>query len=104
MINTSPKDLAFAGHKIHYAWVMVAVASCLRLAGSAVRTSFSILVPRLVETFGWSVGAVGGILAVQWIFSGIFSPLAGSLGDRYGVRRTMTAGSLLFTAYKCIKF
>ncbi|PKB63497.1 MAG: hypothetical protein BZY80_06955 [SAR202 cluster bacterium Io17-Chloro-G2] len=98
MIITSAKDLAIAGHKIHYAWVMVAVASALRLSGSAVRTSFSILVPRLVETFGWSIGAVGGILAVQWIFSGLFSPLAGSLGDRYGIRRTMTAGALLFTA------
>ena len=96
MINPSPKDLAIAGHKVHYAWVIVALASALRLSGSAVRTSFSILVPRLVETFGWSIGAVGGILAVQWISSGLFSPLAGSLGDRYGVRRTMTAGALLF--------
>jgi len=96
VINLSPKDLAVAGHKIHYAWVMVTLAAALRLSGSAVRTSFSILVPRLVETFGWSIGAVGGILAVQWIASGLFSPLTGSLGDRYGIRRTMTFGALLF--------
>ncbi|MCH8107138.1 MAG: MFS transporter [Chloroflexi bacterium] len=98
IINLDPPSFSIAGRKIHYAWAMVVVAAGLRLSGSAVRTSFSVLVPRLVETFGWSVGRVGGILAVQWIFGGLFSPLAGWLGDRYGYRRTMTAGALVFIA------
>ena len=98
LVNLNPARFSIAGRPMHYAWAMVAVAAGLRLSGSAVRTSFSILVPRLVETFGWSVGAVGGILAVQWIFGGLFSPLAGWLGDRYGYRRTMTVGALLFMA------
>ena len=98
LVDLNPNRFSVAGRQIHYAWAMVAVASALRLSGSAVRTSFSILVPRLVETFGWSVGAVGGILAVQWISSGLFGPLVGWLGDRYGVRRTMTFGALLFMA------
>ena len=98
MINPSSKEMVIAGHQVHYAWVIVTLAAALRLSGSAVRTSFSILVPRLVETFSWSVGQVGGILAVQWIVSGLFGPLAGWLGDRYGVRRTMTFGALLFMA------
>ncbi len=98
MTNLSPDNLAIAGHRVHYAWVMVVVASTLRLSGSAVRTSFSILVPRFVETFSWSVGQVGGILAIQWIASGLLSPVAGWMGDRYGVRRTMTFGAFLFIA------
>ena len=96
IVNLNPARFSVAGKPIHYAWAMVAVASGLRLSGSAVRTSFSVLVPRLVDTFGWSVGAVGGILAVQWIFGGLFSPLAGWLGDRYGYRRTMAIGAVLF--------
>ena len=96
MISLSPQTLAISGHRIHYAWVIVTVAAGLRLSGSAIRTSFSILVPRLVETFGWSIGAVGGILAVQWVFSGLFGPLAGWLGDRYGIRSTMTLGAFVF--------
>ena len=96
LFNLNPATFSIAGRRIHYAWTMVAVASALRLSGSAVRTSFSILVPRLVDTFGWSIGAVGGILAVQWIFNGLFGPLAGWLGDRYGIRPTMTAGALLY--------
>ena len=98
LLSLNPANFSIAGRHIHYAWAMVAMAAALRLSGSAVRTSFSILLPRLVETIGWSYGAVGGVLAVQWIFSGLFGPLAGWLGDRYGVRRTMTVGAFLFIA------
>ena len=96
LLNLNPTNFSIAGRHIHYAWAIVAVAAALRLSGSAVRTSFSILVPRFVETLGWSYGAVGGTLAVQWIFSGLFGPAAGWLGDRYGIRRTMLLGTLLF--------
>ena len=97
-IILNPSKLAFGSHPIHYAWAMVAVAAAMRLSASAVRTSFSILVPRIVETFGWSFGAVGVALALQWVFSGLFGPPAGWLGDRYGVRRTMMVGALVFIA------
>ena len=40
---------------------------------------------------------IGFGLALQWAFSGIFGPTAGWLGDRYGVRRTMLLGALVFT-------
>ena len=41
---------------------------------------------------------IGFGLALQWAFSGIFGPAAGWLGDRYGIRRTMLLGALVFTA------
>ena len=34
--------------------------------------------------FGWSRSVVGLALSCQWIFSGVFGPPAGWLGDRYG--------------------
>ncbi len=98
-INLSPSNLSIGGRSIHYAWVMIAVAAAMRLSASAVRTSFSVLVPRLVETFGWSYGAVGLGLALQWAFSGLFGPTAGWLGDRYGIRRTMVLGAVLFMTF-----
>ena len=98
-INLSPSDFALGGRQIHYAWVMIAVAAAMRLSASAVRTSFSVLIPRLVETFGWSYGAVGFGLALQWAFSGLFGPAAGWLGDRYGIRRTMVLGALMFMTF-----
>ena len=97
-VNLNPSRLAVGQQTIHYAWAIVVVAAAMRLSASAVRTSFSILVPRFVETFGWSYGAVGIALSLQWMFSGLFGPGAGWLGDRYGIRRTMLFGAVLFTA------
>jgi MFS family permease len=96
-LDLHPDRLAVGNVGIHYGWVIVVVAAGMRLSASAVRSSFSILVPRLVESFGWSHGIIGFSLALQWAFSGIFGPAAGWLGDRYGVRRTMLLGALVFT-------
>ena len=95
-LNLKPSELAVGGHQIHYAWVIVAVAAVIRLFSSSFRSSSSILIPRLVDSFGWSYGAVGLGFAIQWIVSGLFGPPAGWLGDRYGVRWTMRLGALLF--------
>lgn len=95
-LSLKPSNLAVGGHSIHYAWVIVAVASVMRVFSSSFRSSSSILVPRLVESFGWSYGAVGLGFAIQWIVSGMFGPSAGMMGDRYGVRWTMRLGAVLF--------
>jgi MFS family permease len=57
-----------------------------------------LVTPKPEGQFGWSHGAVGLGFAMQWIFSGLFAPPAGWLGDRYGVRRTMFLAALLFIA------
>ena len=82
--------------QFHYAWVIVLIASAMRLTGTAIRISFSVLVPHMVNVFGWSFGAVGLAFSLQWIFSGVFGPMAGWFGDRFGMRRTMLVGILLF--------
>ena len=91
-------NLIIAGKPIHYAWVIVGVAAVMRLFSSSFRSSSSILIPRLVESFGWSYGAVGFGFALQWVVSGMLGPSAGWLGDRYGARVTMTIGAFLFIA------
>ena len=96
VIRLKPSNLAVGGHSIHYAWVIVAVGAVMRLFSSSFRSSSSILIPRLVESFGWSYGAVGLGFAIQWIVSGMFGPPAGMMGDRYGVRWTMRLGAVLF--------
>ena len=95
-INLRPASLAVGNQRIHYAWVIVIVASIMRLSTSAFRSSASILIPRIVETFGWSYGAVGIGFSLQWVVSGLFGPPSGWLGDRFGVRLTMLLGGVLF--------
>jgi len=103
-MSSSPKfsfrlnDLIIAGRPVHYAWVIVAVAAVMRLFSSSFRSSSSILLPRLVDSFGWSYGAVGFGFALQWVVSGMLGPSAGWMGDRYGARWTMTVGAFLFIA------
>lgn len=91
-----PDSIVLAGNNVHYAWIIVAVAAVMRLATSGVRTSSSILLPVIVESFHWSYGAVGIGFSLQWIVSGLFGPTAGWLGDRYGARWTMAIGGVLF--------
>ena len=103
-MTSSPKfsfrvsDLILAGHRVHYAWAIVAIAAVMRLFSSSFRSSSSVLIPRLVESFGWSYGAVGFGFALQWVVSGMLGPSAGWLGDRYGARVAMTIGAVLFIA------
>ncbi len=94
--NLEPSNLVIGGRHVHYAWVIVAVGALMRLFSSSFRSSSSILIPRLVDSFGWSYGAVGLGFAIQWIVSGLFGPPAGWLGDRYGVRWSMRLGAVLF--------
>src|SRR5262245_21845912 len=78
---------------------MLGVAIAMRLVSSVERTASGVLVAYLVDPagdFGWSRSVVGLALSLQWIFSGVFGPPAGWLGDRYGLRRTMAVGAVLF--------
>ena len=87
--------------KIHYAWVIVAIAGAMGFITSAMRFAAAALVPHLsdpVAGFGWSYGAISLAFSLQWIVLGLVSPYVGWLGDRYGVRRLLLLGALLFIA------
>ncbi|MCE2404966.1 MAG: MFS transporter [Dehalococcoidia bacterium] len=99
LFDFSPSSFTLAGRRVHYAWVIVVMAVLLRLTSSAMRMAASVFVPFLADAqrgFGWSYGAIGLAFSLQWVFSGLFGPVAGWLGDRYGIRRTMLLGALLF--------
>ncbi len=99
-IGLSTTGLSVGEHRVHYAWVIVAVASAMWLTSSSIRIAASMLVPYLADSdgFGWSYGAIALAFSIQWLFAGLFGPAAGWLGDRYGVRRTMILGAFLFVA------
>jgi MFS family permease len=92
--------LAFGTRRPHYAWIIVAIASVMGMISSSVRFATSVLVPHLRDPagFGWSYGAIAFAFTLQWLVSGLVSPGVGWLGDRYGVRRTLVLGALLFIA------
>ena len=63
--NLKPSELVIGGRSVHYAWVIVGVGAVMRLFSSSFRSSSSILIPRLVDSFGWSYGQVGLGFAIQ---------------------------------------
>ncbi len=86
-------------NRIHYAWVIVAMAAAMGCITSSVRFAAAALVPHLSDpagAFGWSYGAISLAFSLQWIILGLVSPYVGSLGDRYGVRWLLLFGAVLF--------
>ena len=96
----STSNLVVGGKQVHYAWVIVAVASLMWVLSSSMRFAVVQLVPYLHDSdkFGWSYGAITLAFTVQWILSGALSPVVGWLGDQYGVRRVLVLGAALFAA------
>ena len=97
-VNLQPAELAIGNQRFHYAWVIVGVASVMWMITSSIRFATSMLVPHLQEALGWSIFAIFVAFALQWVVSAFFSPIAGWIGDRYGVRKVMLAGVALFVA------
>jgi MFS family permease len=59
-----------------------------------------VLIPHLQapDGFGWSYGAIALAFSLQWMLTGIAGPVMGWLGDRYGIRRPLVLGTVLFMA------
>ena len=80
----------------HYAWVIVAIIAAMQMVGTTMRMAFGVLVDPLTETFGWSQGEVTLAYGITSVVTALASPWAGSLGDRYGARICMIAGTAMF--------
>ena len=63
--------------RVHYAWVIVAIAAAMGFITSSVRFAAAALVPHLSDPaagFGWSYGAISLAFSLQWIIFGLASP------------------------------
>ena len=57
------------------------------------------MVPPLSDVegdFGWSVFEITAAISVYYLFSAIYAPITGYLGDRFGARRMMLAGIAMY--------
>ena len=84
---------------IHYSWVIVAVLATVQIFGSSVFMIAGIMVPPLTDPeghFRWGIGELSMAIALYYVFSAIFAPITGHLGDRFGARPMMFAGAVLY--------
>ena len=82
--------------KIFYGWILVAVAWLIYGFGiSPGFYSWGFFTPELIGELGFTRGQTGDMFGLfTFMYSGI-GPVAGALIARWGLRATMTAGSLL---------
>ncbi len=92
------EGLIIGDRRVHYAFVIVGVATVMWMTSSSMRFAVAILVPEMETLFGWSIGFITLGFTIQWLLSAALSPVCGWLSDRYGVRRVMWGGGVLFMA------
>jgi MFS family permease len=83
------------GDGILYGWVVLAIAFITLILGFAIRNTFSVFYPTIVEEFGWGRGDTALMFSFTIIIYGIVSPLAGGLMDRFGPRVVLPVGAFI---------
>jgi len=83
------------GQGIFYGWVILAVAFTTVALGYAIRNSFSVFYPAIVEEFGWGRGSTALMFSISFLVYGLASPLAGTLVDRFKPRLVLPLGGFI---------
>jgi MFS family permease len=82
----------------YYGWVIVGVAFVTMALGVTARTSFSLLMPPLIDEFGWDRGLTAGAFSFGFLVSAVLSPIVGRVLDVRGPRVVILTGVLVLTA------
>src|SRR2546430_15436266 len=90
----NPRPVRLPGG-MHYSWVIVGILVVVQVIGSAISQSAGVMVAPLRDPhgdFGWGIGTIGALMAVDFLVGGVFAPVSGGLGARDGGRGLMLAG------------
>src|SRR5271157_3348282 len=76
-------------HRLHYAWVIVAVTFVATVMIAGVRATPTVLIVPLENEFHWSRATISFAIGINLLVYGLVGPFAAAAMDRFGVRRTM---------------
>jgi MFS family permease len=82
----------------YYGWLLVGIAFVTMAVGVTARTAFSLLMPPLIDEFGWERGLAAGAFSFGFLASALASPLVGRMVDRHGPRIVIESGVILLAA------
>ena len=82
----------------YYGWLIVGIAFVTMAIGVTARTAFSLLMPPLIEEFGWHRGLAAGAFSFGFLVSAVLSPIVGRVMDARGPRVVILTGLSLMTA------
>lgn len=78
-----------------YGWIILAVAFIIMAVGYALRNTFSVFYPAIVEEFGWGRGDTAVMFSITICVYGLVAPVAGSLVDRLEPRLVLSVGACI---------
>ena len=81
--------------RISYGWVVLAVGFVIMLLGYAVRNTFTVFYPVLVDDFGWARGSTAIMYSLTMLCYGLVAPVAGGLVDRFNPKFVLSIGGLV---------
>jgi len=88
--------------RLFYGWWMVLVCCIAMAAGPILITgTFSIFVKPLAEEFGWSRGSISLAFSIVAFMIAFFAPVLGILIDRFGPRKVILTGAVVFGGGFC---
>ena len=82
----------------YYGWLIVGIAFVTMAIGVSARTSFSLLMPPLIDEFGWDRGLAAGAFSFGFLVSALLSPVVGRVMDLRGPRVIIMTGVVLLSA------
>src|SRR3954464_6011096 len=80
-----------------YGWMIVGIAFVTMGIGVTARTAFSLLMPPLIDEFGWDRGLAAGAFSFGFLVSAVLSPMVRRVMDAHGPRIVISTGVLLLT-------
>ncbi|MEZ5728456.1 MAG: MFS transporter [Burkholderiaceae bacterium] len=83
------------GLPFYFGWLIVAIAFVTMAVSVSVRTAFSLLLPPLMDEFGWDRGLAAGAFSFGFLVSAVIGPMVGRVMDRYGPRVVIETGVVL---------
>lgn len=81
---------------IHYAWIIIAIAAFMHMAGGSIRQAFGVLIVPLQDQLGWTPAAITLGYALASITGALLAPLTGMATDRFGARPVILFGIVFF--------
>jgi MFS family permease len=81
----------------YYGWLIIGIAFVTMAIAVTARTAFSLLLPPLIDEFGWDRGLVAGAFSFGFLISATLSPIVGRLMDRNGPRLVIGSGVCLMS-------
>ena len=82
----------------YYGWMIIGIAFVTMAIAVTARTAFSLLLPPLIDEFGWDRGLVAGAFSFGFLVSAVLSPAIGRIMDRHGPRVVIGGGVCLMSA------